>query len=183
MAPHLPDHQVLLVFPAPFTSFDNSMTWEAVEGMPYSMVGEGGPGGVLLQGGKEERGAAVIARASSPTGAARTLTASDVSEVRHALRDWKVTMVVIPDQPDLPAYDQISSVTFAAALITAATGELPASQSGAWVWTGVDRARPSVHAGTARLSSCTSGAATSGALAVRQTTSCVLATSGPTHSR
>ncbi len=182
VAPGLPAHQVLLILPAPFTSFDNSMTWQAVDHMSFSMVGEGGPGGILVQAGKELRGATVLAAASTPTGAAGALTAQKVAEVHQAIRDWGVTMVVIPDQPDLPTYDQISSVTSAAALITAATGRPPVHQSDAWVWPAVKGTFPAESADTATLGRCTTGVSSRGVPAVRRATACVLATPGTSHS-
>ncbi len=175
VAPSLPDHQVLLVLPAPFTSFDNPMTWQAVDHMRFSMVGEGGPGGILLQAGKETDAATVLAALSAPNAVPPTLTAGAVTHVRQALDAWGVTMVVIPDQTDLPTYDQISSVTVAAALITAATGQRPIHQSRAWVWSNIGHTG-AVHAGKARLTRCTAGVADRGAGAVRHATNCVLAT-------
>ena len=189
VAPHLPAHQVLLILPAPFTSFDNSMTWQAVDRMDFSMVGEGGPGGILVESGKEQAGARVLAAASTPGAAPRALTAGHVAEVGQAISDWGVTMIVVPDQPDLPNYDQISSVTSAAALITAATGQRPVHQAGAWVWTGVGRAHPAtpvhpaVPADTASLERCTAGVADRGVAAVRRATACVLALPGTSHQR
>ncbi len=175
VAPHLPDHQVILIVPAPFTSFDNSMTWQALDRMNFSMVGEGGPGGILVEAGKELPGATVIASASAPAGDVVPLTAGDASSVSQALRDWHVTMVVIPDQRALPAYDQIPSVTYAAALITAATGRPPIHQADAWVWAGVEHANRSEPLDSAWLSRCTTSVASRGVSAVRRATACVLA--------
>jgi hypothetical protein len=183
VAPHLPDHQVLLILPAPFTSFDNSMTWQAVDHMDFSMVGEGGPGGILVQSGKELAGATVLAAESSPNVPVRSLTAQDVTGVRQALDGWKVTTVVVPDQPGLPIYDQISSVTSAAALITAATGQRPVHQSDAWVWTGLNRAHTVVPVSSERLAACLKGVDPHGVPAVDRATACVLASPGAVASR
>jgi hypothetical protein len=181
VAPHLAGHQVLLIFPAPFTAYDNPMTWQAVNRMHYSMVEEGGPAGSLSRAGKETQGATVIANASSsilPGSSLRSSTsASDLASVRRALSEWGVTMVVIPDQPDLPTYDQTPSVTYAAALITAATGELPIYQADAWVWSGVDEVTPSGLPTSARFSTCTQGVASRGMSAVDAATRCVLGAS------
>ncbi len=154
VAPHLPAHQVLLVFPTPFMSFDNTMTWQAVAGMPYSMVGEGGPGGTLVYSGQEYPGAVVISWASRPTTPPEIVSAVAVSKVRRALREWKVTMVVIPDQRNLPIYDRVDSVTQDVALMTAVIGARPSYQAGAWVWTGVDHKAPSTHLSAAKTSEC-----------------------------
>ena len=183
VAPHLPDHQVLLILPAPFTSYDNSMTWQAVDDMDFSMVGEGGPGGILVQSGKELGGATVLAAASSPNVAPRALTAQDVTNVRRALDDWRVTMVVIPDQSNLPIYDRITSVTFAAALITAATGQRPVHQADAWVWAGLGHTHRVAVDDTALLARCLQGVGSRGVPAVSRATACVVAVPGAPASR
>jgi hypothetical protein len=46
-----------------------------------------------------------------------------------------VTAVVLPDQPDLPVYDRVTSVPFVAALMAAVTGRAPRHEAGTWVWT------------------------------------------------
>ncbi len=63
-APHLHGHQVLLVFPVPNQVIESSMTWQAVDGMAYTMVLGGGPGGILARAGREQAGDAVIGTAS-----------------------------------------------------------------------------------------------------------------------
>jgi hypothetical protein len=180
VAPHLRGRQVLLVLPVPFAAIQSSLTWQAVDAMHYSMVGGGGPGGVTQRAGKERKGQVVIANASFAFNG-QTVTPADIVSVRRALDDWGVTMVVIPDQNDLPPYDRISSVVSAAALITAATGAPPVHQAQAWVWTGVDRAGRSVVPPTAAFAGCTAGEATSGTVPVERATACVLA-SGATAS-
>jgi hypothetical protein len=86
-------------------------------------------------------------------------------------------MVVIPDEPGLPIYDQVISVPTAATLVTAATGERPLHQANAWVWTAVDRRRPTGVPSTAALGSCTSRVPPSGTAAVESATACALAAS------
>ena len=130
VAPALKGHQVLLVFPARFGGYDNPMTWQAVDKMSYSMVGEGGPAGIVVHAGEELPGATVISRVSKPrSGDSQSLKANNIRAVRKTLAQWGVTMVVIPDQPNLPIYERIDSVTAAAALITAATGRQPVHQA------------------------------------------------------
>ena len=155
------------------------MTWQAVNGMRYAIVGAGGPSGILQRAGKERRGAAVIASVSAPTGAAGTIEPGDIPAVRQALDEWGVTEVVIPDQPGLPPYDQISSVTFAAALVTAATGRRPIHQEDAWVWSGVASASHWAFPTAARVSLCTNGLALRGVAAVDAVAECVLTPIGP----
>ena len=43
VAPHLGPDQVVLAFPVPFALFQSAMTWQAVDGMSFAMVGGGGP--------------------------------------------------------------------------------------------------------------------------------------------
>ncbi len=178
VAPHLPPHQVLLIFPTPFTAYDNPMTWQAVNRMHYSMAEQGGPAGSLSRAGKETAGAVALANASTsflqgPSLRSAT-SAGDLESVRKALSDWGVTMVVLPDQPDLPTYDQIPSVTYAAALITAATGKLPIHLADAWVWSGVGGTSPTAVPTSVRFSMCTQGAASRGVSGVEAATRCVL---------
>jgi hypothetical protein len=175
VAPHLSGRQVLLVLPAPFAVVQSAMTWQAVDEMHFSMVGQGGPGGVLERAGNERAGQAVITSASFFFSPSQTITSHDAVADRKALEGWGVTMVVIPDQTELPAYERIRSVTHAAALMTAATGELPIHQADAWVWTGIDRAHPSAPPTTGSLSECTAGLTYRGVPAVEKATACVLA--------
>ena len=175
VAPHLDRSQVLLVLPAPFGVTQSAMTWQAVDGMSFSMAGQGGPAGVVERAGAERAGQVAIYNATfffSPT---QTITAAGSVAARQALHGWGVTTVVIPDQPGLPAYERIRSVTHAAALMTAATGTRPVHQAHAWVWTGVDRDRPWAPPTTAALSRCTAGLGYAGGPAVEAATACVVA--------
>ncbi len=140
---HQAPHQVLLVLPAPF-ALDTAMTWQAVDGMSYSMVGGAGPGGLLSRAGREQRGQAVISEVSHTTNPYLTISAQNVESARRALSEWGVTKVVLPDQPNLPKYEKVQSPPLAAAIITEATGELPRHEADAWVWntTEMPAARP-----------------------------------------
>jgi hypothetical protein len=166
VAPHIGKHQVLLVFPAPFSVMQPAPAWQAIEGMPYALVG--------LTPQEVTRGSLVINAASFSFGAVQTVSAHDIASVRSRLRAWGVTMIVIPDQPGLPAYDRIPSVTIAAALITAATRELPIHQADAWVWTDVNHSGSAIGVSAQRFAFCTTGMATQGSPAVKHATSCVL---------
>lgn len=173
VAPTLKGHQVLLVFPARFGGYDNPMTWQAIDQMSYAMVGEGGPAGILVHTGAELPGATVISRVSKPrSGDSQALESKDIRAVRKALAQWGVTMVVIPDQPDLPIYDRISSVTTAAALVTAATGRQPVHQANAWVWRDLVPV-PHIYRQPS-LSFCTRGLPNDGTAAVDAATDCVM---------
>ncbi len=61
-------------------------------------------------------------------------------------------MVVVPDSASLPLYEKAYTVRSITVLITAATGQRPTRQAGAWVWTNVDRARSLIPVSSARLS-------------------------------
>jgi hypothetical protein len=174
VAPHLGPHQVLLIFPSAFSSPQTVLTWQAVNRMRYSMVNGGLPVGLLTYTGKEHNGAGVIQWVSLLPELPEYANSGDLAYVRQALGEWGVTTVVIPDQPNLPPYDQIPSVTVAAALITAATGELPVHQADAWVWTDVDKASERTLPSGARFYLCVKGKPSHGASAVDAATRCVL---------
>ena len=171
---------MLLVFPHTI-NLESAMTWQAVDRMRYSMVDEGGPGGSSSRAGNEAPGQSVIEIASLPAdlqvssyGAreSNTITPAKIADVRSALHNWGVTMVVIPDNEGLPYYEQIPSVTIAAALITAATGRLPVYADGAWVWKAVNHLGPSIVTTSAKFSLCTS-AGSRGRAAVDAALACV----------
>jgi hypothetical protein len=178
IAPHLRGHPVLLVFPVTFSVIETSMAWQAVSGMPYSMVGGGGPGGVIQRAGKERPGQAAIGNVSFSF-IGHTVTTDDMAAASRAIDDWGVTMVVLPDQPGLPAYDQVSSPPAAAALIAAATGRPPIHQADAWVWRGVNHIAPHAFPTTAAFAACTAASASGTAPTVEQATACVLAAARP----
>ena len=173
VAPHLRGPQVLLTFPS---GAGPVLMWQAVDNMQFSVAEGGGPQASFSQEPGEIQGVDVIGDASISYGIAHPVTPSDILAVRKDLDDWKVTTVVIPDEPGLPFYDQIPSVTVAAALITAATGKPPVHQSDAWVWTGVNHSRSPVPISTEGFSQCTSGVAAHGASAVDQAVDCVRGT-------
>ena len=83
-------------------------------------------------------------------------------------------MVVLPDQPELPSYDQVASVTAMAALISAATGAGPTQVADAWVWRRVNDDNPATYPSGTQYARCTSGVPDRGVIAVHRTTTCVL---------
>lgn len=183
VAPRLPGRQVVLAFPTLSSSRDAPMIWQAVNRMHYSMAEQGGPGGVFQRAGNEAAGQAVLAEAQVAAASDLVVTPTRIDQVRRALKGWKVTMIVVPDQPRLPVYERVISITTVAALVTAATGTPPRLQAHAWVWRGVDRAPASVHPSHAAFNHCIAlaGLPPWGARAVRTATSCVLTTNvGPT---
>ncbi len=128
----------------------------------------------------EPAGLTVLGAASLPTfattsysEAALTITTRKIAAVRSALHEWGVTMVVIPDQPGLVRLAQLASVPFTAALITAATGQRPVYEEGAWVWAAVNHVSPSIVTTTSKFSECTS-AGSRGPGAVHAAIACIL---------
>lgn len=161
VAPHLTGHPVVLALPAPFSATTSrlkwtdargrsypliisgkqaAMTWQALGGQRFSIVGSGGLGAGTAHAGAESAGQNVITRVTFAYDGPPVLTAGDVAAVRRALQGWRVDTVVLPDQPDLPEYDQVASVPAMATLITSATGIRPTFVADAWVWNGVNRA-------------------------------------------
>jgi hypothetical protein len=173
IAPHLPGHQVLLVFPAAY-GVESSMTWQVVAGMDYSMVNQGGPGGALFRLGREASGATILDHLSYRYGPPPTVTRSDIVAVRRALSGWGVTTVVLPDQKELPPFDQVPSVTTVATLMTAAIGRPPVPQANAWVWTSVNRPASPAYATESQFLQCTTGGASGVAASVDAASVCVL---------
>jgi hypothetical protein len=175
VGPHLRGHQVLLVFPVPFALLQSAMTWQAVDGMSFSMVGGGGPDALASRAGIESVGQAYLGNVSI-SGGPQILVPQEVTAVRQALGEWGVTMVVIPDPDNLPIYERLHLVRTTAVLITAATGQQPVRQAGAWVWTRVNHAGPPVAASAARLSLCGAGPPGGSVASIQRSTACVVAT-------
>ncbi len=180
-ARHLGPKQVLLVLPDSLKA-QGPLVWQIADGMGYALADKVGSSGTAA---KEPAGLKVLTEASLTTNipsasygeAALTITPGKIAAVRSALHEWGVTMVVIPDQPGLVRLAQLASVPAAAALITAATGQLPVHQEGAWVWTGVNHASPSIVTTTSNFSECTS-AGSRGTAAVDAALACI-ASKGP----
>ncbi|MGA8724718.1 MAG: hypothetical protein WB565_06730 [Acidimicrobiales bacterium] len=165
--------QVVLVLPAPFGVTQSAMTWQAVDRMDFSMAGQGGPGGVVERAGAARAGQQEIVDTSFFF-AKGTVTPKGVAAVRNALATWQVTMVVVPDQPALPDYERIRSVTEAATLMTAATGKAPQLRSDAWVWSGVRNASGAEPAVSSAIARCDAGLPVEGKTAVHAATACAL---------
>jgi hypothetical protein len=168
---HLTDHQVLLVLPAPSVR-EAPLTWQAVDRMPYVAALGSGPSDDLSRAGAFTKGEAVLYNASTAL-YPQAFEPGDTRAVRDALAGWGVTTVVIPDQPGLPIYDQVTSVPFAVALLTAASGRPPVHQESAWVWYGLDRDHASIVPVTTGLTRCTDRAS-AGSISTEQLASCVL---------
>ena len=176
VAPHLGPDQVVLAFPVPFALFQSAMTWQAVDGMSFAMVGGGGPDALPARAGSEAPGQTDIGNLSISSAASQAITPTEVAATRRALDGWGVTTVVVPDPTHLPTYEQLHLVRDATVLMTAATGQLPIRQADAWVWTGVDRAGPPILASGERLTACCVGPPDGTVASIEGATACVLAT-------
>jgi hypothetical protein len=175
VAPHLAGRQVILSFPVPFDYLQSAMTWQAVDGMHYSIVGGGGPGALPSRAGKEQLGQSYVGDFSiSENG--QPVTPAEVAAVRQALDGWGVTMVVVPDPVHLPLYEQVHDLRSIALLMTAAIGQRPIHQAGAWVWSRVNRAGPATIPSAADLVACGTGPAGGSEASIHQAAACVLTT-------
>jgi len=137
----LPTGRVVLAYPVPFSGLQSSEAWQAVNTMQWAQAGGGGPQGQPSRAGAARPGFEVLSAASLPLGPAPQPTPANLAAIREALALWRVTTVVIPDQPDLPVYEQGRGAAYAAGLFTAALGMAPSRDHSAWVWKAV-RAAP-----------------------------------------
>ena len=134
---HLPAGNVLLVYPTPFSGLQSSQAWQAVNRMQWAQAGGGGPTGQAQRAGPARPGFEVLSQASLALGPAPVPTAANVAAVRQALGYWGVTIIVVPDQGQLPPYERGRSTVYALGLLTAVVGRPPAYRQGSWVWTSV----------------------------------------------
>jgi hypothetical protein len=86
-----------------------------------------------------------------------------------------VTGVVLPNPQGLPPYDRAYAVRSIVVLVTAATGQAPSYQSGAWVWTGTDRAGPARQPSSEQLAACSAGTANGPEASIEASAACILA--------
>jgi hypothetical protein len=87
-----------------------------------------------------------------------------------------VDEVVLPAQPGLPAYDQVTSVPYTVALLTAVTGRAPRLQAGSWVWPHAARDLPTGPGPTpAALAACQQLGTGGSPAAIAHEAACVLA--------
>ncbi|MGO8873603.1 MAG: hypothetical protein ACLQPH_19810 [Acidimicrobiales bacterium] len=177
VAVHLSGHQVLLVMPSASTGFeDSAMTWQAVDQMQFTMISVAGPTDALKRIKKRDRlGTSVINEAALSTlPATELITTANVAALRQTMENLGATMVVIVAQPNLPPYDTVRSIPNAAMLVAAATGTAPQFEDGAWVWTGVDKAGPSVLPTPATVARCSVGTPSGDELTVDRSIQCIL---------
>ena len=168
-APLLPAHQVVLVIPAPFSVLQSALTWQSENHLTFALAGGDGPGSEPGGVGGHPQAERLLAGVSGTFGAP-AVTPAGTDAVRQAIGAWGVTVVVQPDQPELPAYDRPFAPRAAVGLLTAALGEAPRREARAWVWRVTATQPPAVPVSAARFAACTAGTALAGDVAA-----CVLA--------
>lgn len=139
VAPHLPANSVVLSYPVPFSGIQVAMAWQAVDAMHYNQVGGGGPQGVANRAGSARAGFNILSHlAFSVTVPQPVPSHKMLAAVRHALRVWGTTTVVVsPERRRVPQLLQGHNPVYAAAFMTAALGRPPTLEAGSWVWNGV----------------------------------------------
>jgi hypothetical protein len=115
------------------------MTWQAVAGLRFSLVGGGGitpaPPAHPTPSQRVDAQASIDLSILSygflplPTG-----TPTELSNLRQALHDWGVTTIVAPPEVGTPASIHGRSIPLAVAYFTAALHQAPIEQFGSWVW-------------------------------------------------
>jgi hypothetical protein len=171
-APHLPEGEVLLVFPFAFRQ--SNMTWQAVNRMSYAMAGGGGPNSLASRAGKERAGQTDLSNISL-AGGPSPLLPDQVTSVRSALSGWGVTGVVLPNPDRLPLYEQVFLVRSIVVLMTAATGQAPRYEHEAWVWSGINRSSVPPIPTPATLARCAEGPQRAAPADIAASAACVLA--------
>ena len=155
--PAQPLGTVVLAYPVPSSGLQSSEAWQAVNDMAWAQASGGGPQGQPFRAGAARPGFEVLSAASLPLGPAPLPTPAALTAVRQALRLWRVTTVVVPDQPGLPAYEQGRGGHYASGFFTAALGSLPTHVDGAWVWAAVGAAPPPAPVAPIDFARCTTG--------------------------
>jgi len=150
----LPPGHVVLAYPIPSSGLQSSEAWQAVNAMRWAQASGGGPQGQPSRAGGARPGFEVLSAASLPLGPAPVPTPSAVAAVRSALRQWRVTTVVVADQPGLPVYQQGRGGGYGSAFFTAVLGALPVHIDRAWVWDAVSTAPPAAPVSPAEFGRC-----------------------------
>ena len=174
VSPNIESHQVVLAIPAPFSGIQSSLTWQSQSHLSFAMAGGDGPGSTPYGVGHHPWAQQLMAEVSASFSSA-PITPEGIEAVRSAIVDWGVTQIVLPDQPELPPYDQPFAPVSAAALITAALGRAPVFQARAWVWRMPGEGTPPAAVSTSEFAHCTTASHIASAVA------CIIGT--PIHPR
>ncbi len=159
VAPTLPPGRVLLSYPAPFSGLQTPWPGKRSTASTTARQAAGAPK-VSARAGTAKPGFDVLSRLDFGVGMPEPAgTPAQFAAVRHALDVWRVTTVVIATDPAAPRVEQGHDPVYAAAFMTAALGQKPTVEAGAWVWNDVRLAVTHplvVKAGT--LATCASAA-------------------------
>jgi hypothetical protein len=173
----LPPGRVVLTYPVPSSGLQSSEAWQAVNAMAWAQASGGGPQGQPYRAGAARPGFEVLSAASLPLGSAPDPTPANLAAVRHALRIWGVTTVVVPDPAGLPLYEQGRSGAYASGFFSAVFGTPPVYRDSAWVWNAISSAPAPAPLSAAEFARCTTG--TVAAVASRVVVAnCVLSAAG-----
>ena len=130
----LPSHAVVLSYPLAFATIQTAMAWQAQAGLGFSMVGGGGPQGLIHRSGRFARGMRVLADLTGAYKDRPAGTALQLSEVRSLLRGLGVTTVVVPVRNPGPVLIYGQDSRYAGAFLAAAIGSPPRLKDGSWLW-------------------------------------------------
>lgn len=135
----LPPSQVVLTYPYPSSGLQAPMTWQAVAGLKFSLVGGGGitpapPDRPTPSQRVDAQAATDLSTLSYGYGPLPTGTPSQLDDLRQALHDWEVTKIVAPSEAGTAASIRARSVPLAVAYFTAALHRAPTKEFDSWVW-------------------------------------------------
>jgi len=174
---------VVLTYPTPSSGLRAPMTWQAVGGLRWSLVGGGGvtptpPAHPTARQRADARADLDLVNLSDGYGALPTGRPDESARLRVALHDWGVTTIVVPSEADWPTSLRGRSVPVAVATFAVALGEAPRLVDDAWVWDLHGRPQPTVVVpGSAFVACTTSPAAVADP---GRAATCVLGRHGPT---
>ena len=160
----LPADAVVLTYPTASSGLRAPMTWQAVGGLRWSLVGGGGvtptpPARPTARQRSTARAGADLVNLSDGFLPLPTGRPDESARLRLALHDWGVTTVVVPSEAGWPMSLRGRSVPVAVATFAAALGEAPRLRAGAWVWNVRGRPRRSVVVPEAAFVTCTTSPA------------------------
>jgi hypothetical protein len=155
-ARHLPPGEVLLTYPFASADSQTAIPWQAIGGMHFQMVGGGGPAGTVARAGRNKTAFNVLSTASVALGPAPSPTLANLEAVRVAMRNWGVSMVVVPDDTGLATFQKGRGTDFGVAFFTAVLGGAPLRQDDAWVWPQAERRPPPVSIRETSFDACLS---------------------------
>jgi len=160
----VPTSDVVLTYPFASSGLRAPMTWQAVDGLRYSLVGGGSitPAPPAHPTARQRALAAAtldLQNLSDGFDPLPTGRPGESARLRLALQAWGVTTVVVPDESTWPTALQGRSVPVAVATFTAALGTGPRHRADAWVWTVPRRPAPVVRLPESAFVACTTGPA------------------------